>query len=287
MGRYILVADSGATKTEWKLVGKVQSPSFFTKGISPYHMDQDQILSILSSELPKKIFNKPIEQIRYYGTGCKTRPKAAIVNQALSRLFPDAKVHVTHDLMGACIAASGNEKGIVCIMGTGSNSCYYNGHRIVVNSPGLGYILGDEGSGAYLGKKLLQHFLYDMLDKPLLRAFLRDFETNRDEILHKVYREPNANRFLASFTPFLSAQRGHFMIENIIEDGLRDFFEQHLNSYPQRYEHPVHFVGSIAFHFQDKIAELCKVFGFQLGKVLKQPMGGLATYHKYHTYLQD
>lgn len=280
MSGYTLVADSGATKTEWKLIGEKSFPSVFTKGISPYHMDSTAIIQLLQHELPQKILDKNIDRIFYYGTGCLTKEKAAIVDRSLRTIFSKAKIKVTHDLMGAAIAVSGNEKGIVCILGTGSNSCYFNGKRIISNSPGLGYVLGDEGSGAYLGIKLLQHVLYGMLDDSLMKLFDKNYHTSKDEILHKVYREPYANRYLAGFTPFLSANRGHFMIENIIEDGLRDFFEMHINSYSQRFDVPIHFVGGIAFHFKDKIAELCNQFELKMGRVLKQPMTGLASFHK-------
>lgn len=280
MTGYTLIADSGATKTEWKLIGRSVSSSMFTKGISPYHMDQLQIVQLMTAELPKSLFKKPVTQIYYYGTGCKTKAKATVVKNALKNIFPAAYIHVTHDLMGAALALCGHKKGIACILGTGSNSCYFNGKRIVANSPGLGYVLGDEGSGAYLGKKMIQHVLYDMLDEILLKAFQKMFSTSRDEILHKVYREPYANRYLAGFSKFLSANRGHYIIENIIEDGLRIFFEQHIATYPQRKEVPVHFVGGIAFHFKDKIAELCSDYDLKMGKVLKQPMTGLVAFHK-------
>jgi N-acetylglucosamine kinase-like BadF-type ATPase len=280
MRGHILIADSGATKTEWKLIAAKASPSIFTKGISPYHMTQMEIIALLRAELPANLFKKDIEQIFYYGTGCLTKEKASIVKKSLAAIFPEAAIQVTHDLMGAAIAVSGNQKGIACILGTGSNSCYYNGKRIVSNSPGLGYVLGDEGSGAYLGRKLVQHYLYRMLDDELTNAFNRTFKTSKDEILHKVYREPYANRYLAGFTTFLSAHRGHFMIENIIEDGLRDFFEIHVNSYPHRFDQPIHFVGSIAYYFKDKIAELCADYGLTMGTVLKQPMSGLVAFHK-------
>jgi glucosamine kinase len=282
MKGYILIVDSGATKTEWRLIGAKVLPSIFTKGISPYHMNQIEITDLLRKELPQNLLKKEISQIFYYGTGCLTKPKAAIVKKSLVGLFPKAKISVTHDLMGAAIAVCGKNKGIACIMGTGSNSCYYNGKKIVSNSPGLGYVLGDEGSGAYLGRKLIQHVLYGMLDDELSNAFKKTYDTNKDEILHKVYKEPYANRYLAGFTQFLSVHRGHFMIENIIEDGLRDFFEIHINSYPQRFDHPIHFVGSIAFYFKDKIEELCVDFGLKMGNVLKQPMTGLVAFHKKH-----
>ena len=181
--------------------------------------------------------------------------------------------------MGAAIALCGNKPGIACILGTGSNSCEFNGKKITFNSPGLGFILGDEGSGAYMGKKVITHYLYQQFDKLLTESFEVQFKTNKDEILHKVYKEPYPNRYLASFAVFLSAQRGHYIIENIIEDGLRSFFDQHIVRYKSRVTCKVNFVGSIAFYFKDKIVELCDAYGFDLGEIMQQPMNGLAQFH--------
>ena len=280
MAGFQLIADSGATKTEWRVIGSGKPVSFFTSGISPYHMDQNQIEETLLKEFPKSVFKKEFSAIHYYGTGCYTTANANIVKKALQKILVADQFHVTHDLMGAAIALCGSEKGIACILGTGSNSCFFDGKKIVKNSPGLGFILGDEGSGAYLGKKVIQHFLYETFDAGLMDAFSAMYKTDKAEILYKVYKEPFANRYLASFTKFLSANRGHYIIENIIEDGLRDFFNQHLIRYPQHTTTPVHFVGSIAFFFKDKIVDLCNDFNINIGKIIKQPMEGLAAFHK-------
>lgn len=275
----ILIADSGATKTAWRLLENGKKSTFYTKGISPYYMTQHEMIQLMRKEFPKKILSKSIHQVHYYGTGCKTKTKANIVMRAIKALYPDASIHVTHDLMGAAIATCGNEKGIACILGTGSNSCYFNGSRLVANSPGLGYVLGDEASGAYFGKILLQHFLYKKLDDLLEKSFINIFKTNKEEILHHVYKEPFPNRYLAGFAKFLSMHRGHYIIENIIEDGFHAYMGTHLLSYPQSARVPVHFVGSIAFHFKDKIDELCKVYGFRLGQVIQNPIDGLTHFH--------
>jgi N-acetylglucosamine kinase-like BadF-type ATPase len=186
---------------------------------------------------------------------------------------------VQTDLMAAARAVCGNEKGIACILGTGSNSCYYNGKKIVKNSPGLGYVLGDEASGAYLGKKVLQYYLYNTFDEDLRSRFDARFVTNTVEILDNVYKKPLPNRYLASFTLFLAENRGHYMIENIIEDGLNDFFFQHLCKYAEVWKYPVSFVGSVAHGFQDVLKDLCSSYEFELGTVLKNPMEGLVNYH--------
>jgi N-acetylglucosamine kinase-like BadF-type ATPase len=182
-------------------------------------------------------------------------------------------------MLAAARALCGNKKGIACILGTGSNSCYYNGSKIVRNTPSLGYVLGDEGSGAYLGKKVVQYYLYNTFDEELRALFDAKFITTRDEILENVYKQPLPNRYLASFAIFLAENRGHYMIENIIEDGLNDFFFNHLYKYRESWTLPLHFIGSVAFGFKDVLQELCKSYELELGNVLKTPMQGLTEFH--------
>jgi glucosamine kinase len=186
---------------------------------------------------------------------------------------------VNTDLMAAARALCGHQKGIACILGTGSNSCYFNGKKIVKNSPGIGYVLGDEGSGAYLGKLVVQHFMYDNFDDDLRARFDAKFATTPSEILENVYKKPLPNRYLASFVMFLVENRGYHIIENIIQDGFDDFFMRHLYKYEQIDKLPVNFVGSVAFGFKDVLQELCKKYDYKLGTVLKNPMPGLIKYH--------
>lgn len=275
-----LIADSGATKTAWRMLDDATHRSFYTSGISPYYMDQQHISTLIRAEFPAAVLKKKVDVIYFYGTGCYTNSNANLVKKALCTIYPAARVNVTHDLMGAALSLCGNQKGISCILGTGSNSCFFDGKKIRMNSPGLGYVLGDEGSGAYLGIKVIQHYLYGKFDAELMKSFTATYTVEKAEILNKVYKQPLANRYLAGFAQFLSAHRGHFMVENIIEDGLRAFFDQHLTAYAKRYELPIHFVGSIAFYFKDKIDELCLEYGFSRGKIIKQPMAGLVDFHQ-------
>jgi glucosamine kinase len=275
-----LIADSGATKAEWCLLHNGKKKILFTQGISPYFLDTDQIAELVTKELASKLKNVTIEQIHYYGTGCSNIENAKSVKKALVRVFPKAVVHVNTDLMAAARAVCGNEKGVACILGTGSNSCFYNGKTIVKNSPGIGYVLGDEGSGAYLGKKVIQYYLYNTFDEDLRARFDAKFVTTASEILDNVYKKPLPNRYMASFALFLAENRDHYMIENIIEDGLNDFFFQHLCKYNEVWKYPVNFVGSVAYGFKDVIKELCSSYEFEMGKVLKNPMEGLIKYHR-------
>lgn len=274
-----LVADSGSTKAEWRLLAP-RKKSLFTQGISPYFLNTQQIAELLQTELLPQLKKADVGQVYYYGTGCANPENAKSVKKALQQVFPGASIAVDTDLMAAARAGCGHQKGVACILGTGSNSCFFNGKKIMRNSPGLGYVLGDEGSGAYLGKKVLQYYLYETFDEELRARFDATFTTNRVEILDHVYKQPLPNRYLSSFTPFLAENRGHYMIENIIEDGINDFFFQHLNRFPEIWKYPVHFVGGVAWGFKDVVKELCASYGFELGTILKNPMEGLVAYHQ-------
>jgi len=275
-----LIADSGSTKAEWVLIKEGRKRTFFTQGISPYFLTTPQIAELVQSELGSKLKNIEVENIFYYGTGCANPQNARNVKAALKKTFSKAHIAVEHDLTAAARALCGHEKGIACILGTGSNSCYYNGKKIIKNSPGLGYVLGDEGSGAYLGKKVLQYYLYDTFDDDLRALFDAKYATNSVEILENIYKKPLPNRYLASFALFLAENRGHYMIENILEDGLNDFFFHHLCKYREIWKLPVSFVGSVAHGFKDVIQQLCASYEFELGKILKNPMQGLIAYHQ-------
>ena len=244
----ILIADSGSTKTEWCLINGKTKKTVITQGLSPYFLSAKQIELIIAAELVPKLNNIQPGEVFFYGTGCSNADNVKLVKSALKNVFKTAQVTVNHDLMGAARALCGTEKGVACILGTGSNSCYFNGKKIITNSPGLGYILGDEGSGAYLGKKVVQYFLYNTFDADLMDRFAAKFNTNSDQILSSVYKKPLPNRYLASFAIFLVENRGHYMIENIIEDGFNDFFFNHIYKYKESWTLPIHFNQIYSFY---------------------------------------
>jgi len=275
-----LIADSGATKAEWCLLKGKKKKIFFTTGISPYLMNTEQIVKMLNKELKPAIKKEAIAEIYFYGTGCANPDNVKSIRKALKEVFSTAKkVNVDTDIMGAARGVCGKTKGIACILGTGSNACYYNGSRILKSSPGLGYVLGDEGSGAYMGRKVIQHFLYNTFEGELMTKFDNKFKTSRLQILDKVYRQPLPNKYMASFAMFLSENRGHYMIENIIEDSFNDFFFNHIYKFKESWQHPVNFVGGVSFAFKDVLKELCSGYGLQLGRIMKNPMEGLVEYH--------
>ncbi len=274
-----LLADSGATKCEWCLIIDGKKKTVHTQGISPYFLNTTQIIELLQKELLPKLKQAIVEEVHFYGTGLTNTDNIKTIKSALKVLFSKATISVETDLLAAARALCGKEKGIACILGTGSNSGYFNGKKIVKNSPGLGYVLGDEGSGAYLGKKVIQHYLYKTFDEELLIQFDKRFGVQKDQILNSVYKQPLANRYLASYAIFLAENRGHYMIENIIEDGINDFFFNHLYKYRESWTMPISFVGSVAFGFKDVLKSLCESYELELGKVLKKPMDGLIYYH--------
>ena len=276
----ILIADSGSTKTQWCLLSGGKKKMISTQGISPYFLNDESLGAILRDELAPKMGAEQPEEIFYYGTGCSNADNISLVKRGLKKIFPKAKINVQHDLMGAARALCGEGKGIACILGTGSNSCYFNGKKIVKNSPGLGFILGDEGSGSHLGKKVIQYYLYNTFDAELIEKFESKYPGDASEILDNVYKRPLPNRYLAEYVSFLWENRGHYMIENIIEDSFNDFFFTHIYKYRKSWTLPINFVGSIAHGFKDVLARMCSDFELTLGTVIKDPMEGLIRYHK-------
>ncbi len=279
MSNIQLIADAGATKTEWCLVQNGKVKTVLTAGISPYFLNSEQIVALVQKELVPKLKKTPIDVVYYYGTGCINPDNKKMVKKSLQQVFKESKVFVTHDVEGAAKGLCGRNKGIACILGTGSSSCFYNGKKITKSRTGLGYVLGDEGSGAYLGRKVLQYYLYHTFDEDLRARFDAAYVTNATEILENVYKKPLPNRYLATFARFLAENRGHYMIENIIEDGLNDFFFTHLCKYSESWHYPINFVGGVSFGFRDILKELCSVYNFELGRVLQKPINGLVEYH--------
>ena len=283
MKNNFIIADSGATKCQWTIVQQNKKKTITTIGISPYFLNTDEIIQIIQKAFDKKVDCNAIKDVYFYGTGLTNPSNVLILKKALKTLFKKASLDIQTDLMAIARAACMEQKGVACILGTGSNAGFYNGKKIVKNSPGLGYVLGDEGSGTYLGKKVLQYYLYKTFDEDLMNAFEQKYNLDKSTILNKVYKEPLANRYIAQFTQFLVENRGHYMIENIIEDGLNDFFFTHLNKLNESWLYPIHFVGSVAYGFKDVLKQLAQTYEFELGKIMKTPSEGLLAYHYKHS----
>ncbi len=275
----ILIAESGSTKTNWVYIKSAKSQQHFsTAGMNPFFCSEADYERILNEELAISSKNE-VEAIHFYGAGIKDAEKAQIVKKALKARFKISNIVAHSDILAAARATCSSEKGITCILGTGSNSAYFNGNKIAKQNPSLGYIVGDEGSGTYLGKKVLQYYFYNTFDDELKEAFLNTYGDNLVHILDKIYKSPFPNKYLASFTEFLINYRGHYMVENIIEDALVEFHQKHVLKYRESWKYPVHFVGSIAFAFQDIIKDLHKQYGIETGKIVKKPIDGLIKHH--------
>jgi glucosamine kinase len=277
----ILLAESGSTKTDWCLLKKddVKYVHLQTNGINPHLQSPEQIGELLSTELKWDTENYKPEAIYFYGAGASLPEKQQIIKNALQRFFNTDAIDVQCDMLAAARSLCGNKKGIVSILGTGSNSCYYNGSQIEERQRSLGYIAGDEGSGNHMGKKVLQYYAYKTFDEELTIAFEQLFGNDIPLMLHKLYKEPFPNRYLAGFVTLLKQNRGHFMVENIVEDCLNDFFHACLMKYRQSWKQPLYFTGSVAFEFSDVIHGLCDQYEMECGDIVKSPVAGLLKYH--------
>lgn len=270
-----LIADSGSTKTDWCIDHNFL---IHTAGINPFHLSTEEIKQILTHELlPQLPEEVSLDNIYFYGAGC-TPEQSIKLHNVFIELFPQATIEINSDLLGAARALCGHQAGIACILGTGSNSCYYDGKEIVSNVSPLGYILGDEGSGAVLGKKLVGDCLKKQLPASIYQSFFETYDLTPATIIERVYRQPQANRFLASLAPFLSTHRSVPEIHQLLISSFTDFFQRNVMQYD--YTHlPVHFVGSIAWYFQDELKEVASSLGIQTGTFIKNPIDKLKAFH--------
>ena len=275
----ILIADSGATKTDWMSGESLTGLQLIhTEGINPFHLPEEAIHRILSEQLIPQLPSSPgnISHIYFYGAGC-TPEKSVTVKKSLKAMFPNAMAEVESDLLGAARALCKHEKGIACILGTGSNSCLYDGVKIVDNIPPLGYILGDEGSGAYLGKRFIGDCMKRRLPKELLDGLLAESSLTPSLLLDRIYKKPLANRFLAGFTPYIYRCKDNPQVHHFLVECFDDFFKRNIYLYGK--EWPVSFVGSVAWYFQEEIKESARKAGFTVSLFMKSPIGKLAEYH--------
>lgn len=277
----LLLAESGSTKTDWCLIRKTgKSVHFKTSGINPYLQSAEQILSLLEHELSWNNEKHATDKIAFYGAGASRLEQQKKLANVLKQFFGIRNIEVNCDMMAAARAMCGDSKGIVCILGTGSNSCYYDGKKIKDRQVSLGYMAGDEGSGNYLGKRVLQYYAYNTFDDELKMAFEQLYGNDVGAILRRLYSEPFPNRYLAAFVELLKNNRGHYMIENIIEDCLNDFFHSHLMKYRQSWNTPLFFTGSVAYEFKDVLETLCQQYEIELGAIEKSPIESLVKYHR-------
>lgn len=271
-----LIADSGSTKTAWAVVG-VEDKIITTSGINPIFMDVNTITDVLKTQLKPHI-QENITEIYFYGAGCASEEKNNIIKEALNTVFGDIKVEIASDLLGAARGLCGHQSGIACIMGTGSNSCLYENGKISWNVPALGFILGDEGSGAVLGKLLMGNIFKNQLPEAVKEDFVQTYGYNMMDVIEKVYRSPLPNRFLASFGPFIAKHKEVPEMKEMITSALESFIVRNVKQYPYT-TMPVSFTGSIAYYFSDILQDLATRHGLTIGKIEKDPLRGLVEFH--------
>lgn len=281
----ILIVDSGSTKTQWTLLdGKGSDSNFFSVGFNPYFQTSTEIRLIIQETVLKELapyLNKSGTNLHlhYYGAGCSTPEKIQTVRQALQHCFPKAVIHVNHDLLGAARALCGKQKGIACILGTGSNSCLYDGKEVVENVPSVGYLFGDFGSGAHFGKTLIQHFFNGELPADLQQEFSVLSEFQREYILDQVYNHSMPSRFLASYSKFVQEKIEHPFIKDMVKGCFSEFLKRQVETYTGFKSIEVNSVGSVGYFYKQILVEVIKERGLIPGKILQSPMEGLIQFH--------
>jgi hypothetical protein len=281
-----LIADSGSTKTDWLYIAPDGTQTeLHTDGINPARDTRDIIYNVINDQLLPQLL--PLRQreggesllaVYFYGAGC-ILPFSQSVQSVIKELLPDCSVEVESDLLGAARALCGNEPGIACILGTGSNSCLYDGKDIIEHTPPLGYILGDEGSGSFLGKTLLNGLFKGLLPEELKLAFCNKYNMSLPDIIERVYRQPSANTFLASLVPFISEHRSHPAIHDMLIGVFRQFIIRNIDIYGHK-EMPIHCVGGIAYQFAEELSEATAYQGMKIGRILRRPIDAIVQYHQ-------
>ena len=275
----ILIADSGSTKTEWREIKDGRAGrSYISTGINPFFVTGDEIIRLFGKEIPE-LKDAGVQRIFFYGTGVSNASKAGIVRGALASFFGTDELFIGSDLLGAARSLCQNEPGIACIIGTGSNSCYYNGSEIVANVSPLGYILGDEGGGAVIGRKLVAGILKKQLPGIVIENFFKAYPYTPAEILDNVYNMPFPNRFLGQFTRFISDNIHVPELQTMITSSFDEFIVRNVLSYPEARKYPIHFTGSIAYHFRAFLEDLLLKYRLQPGIFTLTPMENLVKYH--------
>ena len=279
----ILIADSGSTKTTWCLLSKEEKNPIYieTVGINPNYLTKTSISTILENELlPLLPFQgEKIQKVYFYGSGCSTVQKQAIIQESLLAITPNADVIAEHDLLGAAISLCGRDTGVACILGTGSNSCFYDGKTVKKTILSLGYLLGDEGGGVYMGKKILYHYLKNHFPAELKTAFEAKYQKTPQEFIHSMYSCENIVSFFSAFPYFAEEQITQDFMQELVKKCFRDYFTEQVLIYEEAKRYPIGFVGSIAFVFQKELKAVAEEFQFTIGKIIKNPIEGLRDFH--------
>jgi N-acetylglucosamine kinase-like BadF-type ATPase len=278
----ILIADGGSTKCSWcQLDDAHQRVYFNTEGYNPDFIDTAGIVASLNQNLPSTLPREEVTDVYFYGAGVSSAQKAEVIAGALRQLFPKCKAHVTEDLLAAARALLGRKPGFAAILGTGTNSCIYDGEKIIYNVDSLGYFLGDEGSGSYFGKRLLRDYLRGLLPDGLQEALKEEYHLgSRNDILDRLYNQPLPNRFLASFAKFAYDHNNVPYCREIVVDAFETFFQNLVLHYPRYREYTFNCVGSVGYNFRDVLTQVAKNHGMEVGKIIRSPIDDLVTFHE-------
>ena len=275
-----LIIDSGTTKTHWVLLeGDKIAENFKTTGFNPYYTSAEIIRKNIATELPDSLKTSEVNNIYFYGTGCSTTTNCSKVKTILQGFFRNALIETHHDLYGAAVALQKNRAGIACILGTGSNSCLWSGTEILENVPSVGWLIGDEGSATYLGKVLLKAFLSGEMSKEITAVFYDDIGLDFEGALHKIYGEPQPNRWISGLSPFASAHIDNGEVRELVKKNFRDFLSAQIKKYSHFQEKEISFTGSVAWHFREVLREVLQEENLHPGSILQQPMDGLIEFH--------
>ena len=277
-----LVVDSGSTKTDWGFFNTVYDlKTIKTQGINPCHQSEEEIKTIIRNELLPNAQNidlASVSEVFYYGAGCATTSICSQMAGILKEFIPNAIIAVDSDMLGAARALCGHSEGVACVLGTGSNSCLFNGKEIEDQVPSLGFILGDEGSSAALGRRLISDCLKRQLPESVSREFMERYSLTKESIIESVYRKPLPNRFIAGFAPFVYEKRAVPEVHKMIIHCFQEFFTRNVINYHKPWL-PVHFIGSLANSFAEELKETADSLGMTIGKIDASPMSGLVDYH--------
>ena len=276
----ILIADSGSSKTDWVWIDSNSNSRYFSsKGLNPHFLSREEISESVANLVKTNIRDIKVDQVFFYGAGSGNLSNNEILRDVFTQIFPSAKVHIETDLLAAAKACFGKSEGITCILGTGSNTCVYDGEKIIKKIPSLGFVLGDEGSGGYFGKKLLNSYYYKNMPLELREELENETDMNLDSVLNRVYKQPQANRFVASFTEIVSAFKDHAFIKEMVREGFEDFADKQLSYFEEASSLKIGFVGSIASVFEDLLKEVLKERGMEVSVIVRNPLEKLAEYH--------
>lgn len=281
----LAIVDSGSTKTDWYFIGTGHQYGedeihLTTRGLNPYFVSSEEVRLCLEKEIYPFVDNRQVSQVYFFGSGCADEYKKMTLYTPLEDFFPEAEVSVDSDLMGAAVALFGDEAGIAGILGTGASVCRYDGRRIVERQPSLGYILGDEGSGAHIGLQLLRAYLYRDMPADLARAFATFCPGTQAELLDKVYKGEKPNRFLGSLAVFAGEHRREPFVAALLQTAFDAFFEKQLLRFDTIRTLPVKLLGSVAYHFREELAAAAHRFGMEIAAVEPSPLAGLIRYYR-------